>query len=345
MPRHLLPVFGAMLMSLVAAPQARAQESAGSRVLILTTGGTIASRRGAPTLDGASLIQAVPQLQDHAQVAVEEFSRVGSSQMTPTHWLRLSQRIAAVFSSDPDLDGVVVTHGTDTMEETAFFLHLTVRDPRPVVLVGSMRSANALSADGPANLVNGVRIAATADARGEGVLIALNGEINSARDAWKTDNQRVQAFRAPEFGVLGFADTDRITFYRSVTKPHTTQSPFDVRAIGYMPRVEMVTDYTGYDGSTIDHWIDAGVQGLVVIGFGGGRLSPGATSGVERALALGIPVVIASRVPGGRIAGPAPIPNATLARDLSPQKARVLLMLALTQSSHPNDIAAIFERY
>lgn len=336
--------FVSLLIGTMALP-IRAQEGNGHRVLILTTGGTIASRRGAPTLDGASLIQAVPQVQNYAEVAVEEFSRVGSSQMTPRHWLQLSRRITALFETDPTLSGVVVTHGTDTMEETAFFLHLTVRDPRPIVLVGSMRSANALSADGPSNLVDAVRIATTPTARGKGVLIAMNGEINSARDAWKTDNQRVQSFRSPELGVLGLADTDAITFYRSTTKPHTTESIFDVRFMTELPRVEIVADYTGFDGSTIDYWIDSGVQGLVVAGFGGGRLSPGATRGVQRAVDIGIPVVVTSRVPGGRITGDPVVPHALVARDLSAQKARILLMLSLSQSRYSSQLREIFETY
>ncbi len=340
---------GVALMVLVVAPLSASasafQEVANPRVVVITTGGTIASRRGAPTLDGASLVHAVPQLQDYAEVVVEEFSRIGSSQMTPHHWLRLAKRVGTVLEADPGLAGIVITHGTDTMEETAFFLHLTVRDSRPVVLVGSMRSADEISPDGPANLLDAVRIATAPDAHGKGVLIAMNGEINSARDAWKTDNQRVQAFRSPELGVLGFADSDRITFYRAVTKPHTVQTPFDLRTIGALPRVELVTDYSGFDGSTIDYWIDRGVQGLVITGFAGGRLSEGTTRGVQRAVALGIPVVIASRVPGGRITGNPIIPNTVFARDLSPQKARILLMLALTRSSYPADITRVFERF
>ena len=179
-----------------------AQQSPKPRITILTTGGTIASRPGAVSLAGPELVQAVPQLLDHASITVEEVARTGSSRMTPELWLKIGKRINELFQTDEDLTGVVVTHGTDTMEETAYYLNITVLDERPVVLVGSMRSANAISADGPSNLLDAIRVAANPDARNRGVMIVLNDEINSARAARKTDNQRLQTFRAPEFGLF-----------------------------------------------------------------------------------------------------------------------------------------------
>ncbi|UCC71939.1 MAG: asparaginase [Gemmatimonadota bacterium] len=333
------------LAALCAAP-APAQEAARPRVVILTTGGTIASRVGAPMAAGDSLIQAVPELLDHADVRVEEFSRIGSSKMTPGHWLRLSQRVGELFRAEPELAGIVVTHGTDTMEETAFFLNLTVHDRRPVVLVGSMRSANEISADGPANLLNGVRVAVSRAAIGKGVLVVLNEDIGAARDIWKTSNRRVDTFRSPELGFIGLADPDTVLFYRQPLRPHTTASEFDVSGLDSLPRVEIAFDYTGSDGSTIDYLVSRAPDGIVVAGFAGGRMSAGAGRAVRSALDAGIPLVIASRVPGGRIVGdPLGDLPAIIARDLSPHKARILLMLALTHSQQVDEIQRIFDTY
>ncbi len=323
-----------------------AQDVAKPEIVILTTGGTIASRADAPMAEGDSLVGAVPQLLDHAAIRVEEFSRIGSSQMTPAHWLRLSSRINALFRENPQLAGVVVTHGTDTMEETAFFLNLTVRDRRPVVLVGSMRSATEISADGPANLLNGVRVAASKEAAEKGVLVVLNEDIAAARDVWKTDNRRVHTFRSPELGFIGFADPDTVIFYRSPLRPHTWQSEFDLSGIDSLPRVELAVDYTGFDGSTIDYLAGSGPDGIVLATFAGGRMSAGARRAVAEAVEAGIPLVIASRVPGGRIIGnPLGDSAAIIARDLPAHKARILLMLALTRTRAPGEIQQIFDTY
>jgi L-asparaginase type II len=322
-----------------------AQQNAKPRVVILTTGGTIASRPGAETLAGAQLVEAVPQLLDHASDTVEEVARTGSSQMTPELWLEISKRINELFRSDGDLTGVVVTHGTDTMEETAYFLNLTVLDERPVVLVGSMRSANSISADGPSNLLDAVRVAANADARNRGVMIVLNDEINSARAARKTDNQRVQTFRAPELGLLGCADPDTVLFYRSPPHRHTAGSEFELSGAGSLPKVPIVIDYAGFDGSTIIDWIDKGARGIVVQTFAGGRMSAGAFRSVREAGERGVPIVVASRVPGGRIPGGPLVEGSILARDLSAHKARVLLVVALAVGLDHDGLARVFEQY
>ncbi len=316
-----------------------------SRVVILTTGGTIASRSGAPTLAGSDLVQAVPQLMDHASITVEEVARTGSSRMTPELWLRISKRINELFRTEPDLAGVVVTHGTDTMEETAYYLNLTVQDERPVVLVGSMRSATTISADGPSNLLDGVRVAASAAARNRGVMIVLNDEINSARAARKTDNQRVQTFRAPEFGLLGYADPDTVLFYRSPPHRHTAGSEFDLSRVESLPEVAIVIDYAGFDGSTITEWIDKGAAGIIVQTFAGGRMSAGGLRAVREATDRRIPIVISSRVPGGRIPGNPLVEGSILARDLSAHKARVLLLVALAAGVGPEELERVFKQY
>jgi L-asparaginase len=326
-----------------AAHPSAAQEGARPRVAIITTGGTIASRP-VGQLAGDSLVAAVPEVLEHADVRVEEIYRIGSSQMTPAHWLTLAHRINELFEDDPELAGIVVTHGTDTLEETAFFLNLTVRDPRPVVLVGSMRSADAVSADGPANLVNGVRVAAAPEAIGLGVLVVLNEDIAAARDVWKTHNQRVDTFRSPDLGFLGYVDPDRVVFYRMTLKPHTVDSPFDVRDVTSLPRVAIVSDYTGTDGSQLSDALASGVDGVVVVTFAGGRMSSGMSRAVRAATAARHPVVLASRVPGGRIVGRPEEPlGAVLAADLPGHKARILLMLALTRSQDLEMLRRFFE--
>ncbi len=315
------------------------------RVVVLTTGGTIASRAGAESLTGNALVDAVPELADLAQVTVEEVVRIGSSRMTPEIWMRLGRRIDALFADDPELAGIVVTHGTDSMEETGFFLHLTVRDPRPVVLVGSMRPATAVSADGPSNLLDAVRVAVHPEARGRGVLVTLNDEIHGARAVRKTDNQRVDAFRSPEVGAIGYADPDRITFHRTPAQRHTHRSEFTVPRVEAIPVVPIVADYAGFDGSTIAEWTEKGAAGLVVMTFAGGRMSAGAVEAVAAAVAGGVPVVVSSRVLGGRVPGDPLVPGSVIARDLSPQKARVLLLVALGHGVGIDDLARVFYEY
>ena len=339
--RTLVPVI-ALLCALSATTHAQNLP----RILILTTGGTIASRVDAPMTSGSSLVEAVPELLQIAEIDVEEFSRIGSSQMTPSHWLGLANRINAELETDPDLSGVVITHGTDTMEETAFFLNLTVRHARPVVLVGSMRAANEISADGPGNLLNAVRVAVNGDAVGAGVLVVLNEDISAARDVWKTDNRRVHTFRSPEFGYLGVVDPDTVLFYRTSVRPHTAQSEFELSGLDSLPRVEIVADYAGFDDFAIEHLIERAPDGLVMTTFAGGRMSAGAQRGVKAAVDAGIPVVIASRVPGGRIVGhPAEPLGAVVARDLPAHKARILLMLGLANGWDMVELQRLFDVY
>jgi L-asparaginase len=334
-----------LITLLIGASVLSGQDSSTPRVVILTTGGTIASRPGAEALPGNDLVAAVPELLDYASVSVEEVARIGSSRMTPEVWLRLSERINELFEADDSLQGVVVTHGTDTMEEIGYYLNLTVLDERPVVIVGSMRDATAISADGPANLLDGVRVAVSPDARNRGVMVVLNDEINSARAARKTDNQRVQTFRAPELGVLGYADADTVLFYGTAPHRHTAQSEFDLSAVEALPMVPIVIDYAGFDGSTLIDWLEKGASGVVIQTFAGGRMSAGALASVAEAVERGVPIVVSSRVPGGRIPGSPLVEGSILARELSAHKARVLLMVALAAGVDGEGLQRVFRQY
>jgi len=317
-------VFGGPALSL------QAQEL--PRILVIATGGTIAGQSTGGQLTGAQIVTAVPELGSVARIEVEEFSRVGSSAIGPDHWVRLTRRINEVFATDAGLAGIIVTHGTDTMEETAYFLHLTVSDDRPVVMVGSMRNSSAVSADGPANLLSAARVIRHPEAGGHGVLVVLNDEIHSARDVRKMDNNRVDTFVSREFGALGVVDTDEVVFRRTGMTRHTTSSELPLLPqTDELPRVPLVADFAGNDATLLRAAYEEGASAIVLQAFGGGRASPAARRVYAEIAAAGVPVVIASRVPEGRVMGTARGNEEGLAYagDLPPHKARVLVMLAL----------------
>ncbi len=316
-----------------------------AKVIIFTTGGTIASINGQPMIDGPVLVQAVPELINYAEVEVIEFSKIGSSQMTPAHWLKLSQKVNAVLK-DTAVTGIVITHGTDTMEETAFFLNLTVKSDKPVIMVGSMRSSNEISADGPANLLNAVRVATDKKAIGQGVLLVLNEHIAAARNVFKNHNRNVHTFQSPELGYLGFVDPDKVIFYQKVLQPHTIQTVFDISALDSLPKVELVQDYTGFDSAILDYFFSKKLDGLVVQTFAGGRASAGVRKGLQNGASSGIPVIMASGVPNGRIIGPPPYDfPAIFSNDFRGNKARILLMLCLAEEMDMVRIKAAFDLY
>ncbi len=316
------------------------------KVLILTTGGTIASRTDAPLIAGHELVQAVPELLEYASIEVEEFSVIGSSKMTPAHWLDLAKRVNELLLTRDELAGIVITHGTDTMEETAYFLNLTVKSAKPVVIVGSMRSSNEVSADGPANLINAVRVAGSDAATGHGVLVVLNEDISAARDVWKTDNRRVHTFESLDGGPVGVVDPDGVRFYRRSLQPHTTASEFDVTGIDELPEVLILTDFTGIDRELVARFAGQRMDGLVVRTFAGGRMSAGMSAGLREIADQGIPVVVTSRVPKGRIvSAPGYEFPAVVSNGQHDNKARILLMLALTATSELSDIQRVFDTY
>src|SRR5687767_6746376 len=246
-------------------------------VWILATGGTIAGQGSSSTdlsnykpgaISGEQLVQAVPQLAKIADIRVEQIASVNSSDLTIEHWLTLAKRIQTISADDARVAGFVITHGTNTLEETAYFLNLTVKSDKPVVLVGAMRPATAMSADGPLNLLNAVRTAIAPESRGKGTLIVLNDEINAARDTTKTNTLRVETFRAPELGILGYIDEDRVSFYRATTKRHTANSEFDVASLTALPKVTILYSYIEPDASMIQAAIKSGARGLVFAGTG-----------------------------------------------------------------------------
>jgi L-asparaginase len=330
------------------------------RVWVLSTGGTIAGK-GASTMSlseyrggtllGSELVDAVPEIHQYARVEVEQIANIGSPDITLDDWLKLAARINAIFAQEPSAAGVVVTHGTATLEETAYFLNLTVKDERPVVLVGAQRPATALSADGPLNLVNAVRVAACAQARGKGTLVVMNDEINCARDVTKSNTYRVETFRSGELGFLGYVDADQVSFYRAPTRCHTAGSEFDVGALTTLPSVAIVYSYAQPDDAAIQALHARGVAGIVFAGTGSGAISKFEKAAVEAIRSHPVqsqPILVrSSRTGNGRVVGRADLDALGFipADNLSPQKARILLMLALTKTRERSEIARMFCQY
>jgi L-asparaginase len=318
---------------------------------ILATGGTIAGTAPNETELGHytpgqlgidTLIQSVPELSTYAGITGEQVYNLNSDEITPAIWLNLSRRANDLLSS-PDVDGIVITHGTDTLEDTAYFLNLVVKSEKPIVITGAMRPATAISADGPLNLLNAVILAGSSDAKGKGVLIALNGEINGARDTTKTNTETVETFRSPDFGQLGYMDNKIPKFFRESTKKHTYSTEFDLTSITSLPKVDIVELYPGVDRTAIDAFTANGSQGLVIAGMGNGGYPGSIRTALQDVVHTGIPVVVSSRTGTGIST---PEDQEFISSDtLTPQKARVLLMLALTKTQDPERIAEIFRVY
>lgn len=337
------------------APSARAGEPAAAararsaapapRVRLVATGGTISNRTGG-RLTAEELITSIPDLARYATPEFEQFANVASSQLTLQQWLDLARRINTTFREDPDLAGIVVTSGTDTLEELAYFLNLTVRDERPVAVVGSMRNPSTLGYEGAANLLEGFRVAADPASRRRGVMVVLNDEINAAREATKTDALRLHTFQTRGYGILGVVDSDRVVYYRRVERRHTSDSEFDVSEISELPRVDVILTYQGAPGDLIRAAVDAGAQGIVLATAGAGATSGTQSEGIQYARSKNVAVVTTTRTGSGRIAGSFGGRGATIAgEDLAPIKARILLMLALTKTRDASELRRIFMEY
>jgi L-asparaginase len=346
-----------LTLAVSAAPSAQAPKP---RVYVLSTGGTIAGQ-GASSTDlsnykpgsilGEQLVKAVPQIAEIADVRVEQIVNIPSHDITIANWLTLAKRIQAIIASDAAAAGFVITHGTNTLEETAYFLNLTIKSDKPVVLVGSMRPATAISADGPLNLLNAVKTAMSPDARGKGTLIVMNDEILGARDTTKTNTLRVETFKSPELGLLGYVDEDKVAFYRASTKRHTANSEFDIASLSQLPKVAVAYSYVEPEPAMIRALVAAGVKGIVFAGTGNGALSTlerDAIAEVNKMPLSSRPVLVrSSRVGNGRVTATAQFEELGVlpADTLNPQKARILLMLALTRTSDAKEIRRMFSEY
>lgn len=330
-------------------------KKAKSRIAILGTGGTIAgfidstiatTGYTAGAIDIDVLIKAVPQIRDLADISWEQIANIDSSNMCDEIWLRLAKKIAKLFAEG--IDGVVITHGTDTMEETAYFLNLTIKSDKPVVLVGAMRPSTAISADGPKNLYNAVALVVNKEAKNKGVMVAMNDKILSARGVVKTHSLNVDAFSSPDFGDLGYIVDGKVFFYNNVTKAHTKNAPFDVSKLTSLPKVDILYSYSN-DGSGVaaKALFEHGTKGIVVAGSGAGSIHKNQKDVLKELLKKGLKVVVSSRVVAGCVAVSDSDEKLGFisAEDLNPQKARVLLILALTKTSDPKKIQEYFLKY
>ncbi|PZT47368.1 L-asparaginase [Helicobacter valdiviensis] len=325
------------------------------KIAILATGGTIAgSIDSAVATTGYTagvvgvdvLIKAVPQIQDLAQISGKQIANIDSSNMRDEIWLKLAKEIHTLFKSG--IDGIVITHGTDTMEETAYFLNLTLKSDKPVVLVGAMRPSTAISADGPKNLYNAVALAASKEAKGKGVMVAMNDKILSARGVVKTHSLNVDAFSSPDFGDLGYIVDGEVFFYNKTLKEHTKDTPFDVSKLETLPKVDILYTYSN-DGSGVaaKALFENGTKALVIAGSGAGSIHEDQKNVLKELMTKGLKVAISSRVVAGRVAVSQADKKLGFisAEDLNPQKARVLLMLALTKTQDPKKIQEYFLKY
>lgn len=290
----------------------------------------------------------VPEIKDIADVRSEDLVSVGSTAIGAQEWLGLAKRINQIFNDEPEVAGVAITHGTATLEETSYFLHLTVKSSKPVVITGAMRPPTALSTDADLNLIDAVRTAACPESSGLGVLTVLNNEIQCGRDVTKANTFRVETFRPNELGFLGYADSDgKVIFYRAPLRRHTTSTPFSIDSMVSLPRVDIVYSYAGADGLLVDAVRNNRSDGLILAGFGGGTFPPAVVDAAIKLVDDGIPVVLATRSTAGRVVTtPKKIEQGFLVSDnLLPQKARILLMLGLTLSKDPNELQQMFYDY
>jgi L-asparaginase len=328
------------------------------KIAFIGTGGTIASIGVGPLdtvnygangrmMQADAILEKFPEVQLVADVVAVPYRNVPSPQIAWTEWQQLVLLCDKVVAEDPAIAGIVIGHGTASLEETAFFLSLTAKVPVPIVVVGSQRPASALSTDAGLNLVNAVRVAASEEARGLGALVLLNDEIQAAREVTKTSTGRMQTFRSADFGVLGHADGDRLAWYRRPLRKLAPDTEFDIRRLAELPRVDVAYSYAGADGTAVRAFTAAGAKGIVVAGFAPGFVTPGDAAALAEARAAGVVVVQSTRAGSGRV-----FPTTKLgevgfipADNLTPQKARILLALALTVSSDPAEITRIFATY
>lgn len=322
------------------------------KVFVLATGGTIAGtgtsemqttgyKSGVLTAD--KLIESVPSLSKVARISAEQVSNIGSDNINNEILLKLAKRVNTLLE-DPSVSGIVITHGTDTLEETAYFLNLVVKSKKPVVLTASMRPSTAISADGPSNLLQAVIVAASHDAYGKGVMIVMNDRISSARYVTKTNGNTLDTFKDYEHGYLGHI-VDQVPYFEMNTnKLNTTNTPFDIKNINKLPDVVITYGYQNDVPYMYDTAVEHGVKGIVIAGTGAGSESLSILPSIKNAIKKGVVVVRSSRTGSGYIADDSAYVG-ILGNDLNPQKARILLMLALTITNDQNRIQDMFNKY
>jgi len=326
------------------------------KVVIVATGGTIAGSAESQTAAGYQsgavgvdiLINAVPQLKDVAQVTGEQVASIGSQDMNDEVWLKLGKKVNELLAKS-DIAGVAITHGTDTMEETSYFLNLVVKSDKPVVLTGSMRPSTAMSADGPLNIYNAVAIAADPTARGRGVLVAVDDDIHSGHDIIKTHTTDINTMKSGEAGLIGASLFGKQTWYRTLNAVHTSKSEFSIDGLTTLPRVDIIYAHANMSPDIINSAVANGAKGLVIAGVGDGNMTAPALAAAEAAAKKGVPVVRSARVNGGIIRRNIEVSDDKLgtiaSMELNPAKARVLLQLALTKTKDPKTIQGYFDRY
>ena len=326
-----------------------------SNIKVLATGGTIAGssdsntdttgyKSGALGID--KVIASVPQLKDIANVTGEQVANVGSENVDNALLLKLAKRVNQLLNDD-QVDGIVVTHGTDTLEETAYFLHLVVKSNKPVVVVGSMRPASAISADGPLNLYHAVKIASTKEAKGKGVMVTLNDRIASARFITKTNTTTTDSFKSLEQGYIGEVAGEVVSFYNEPTRKHTTESEFDISKLKELPQVDILYGYQNDQKYVYDAAVKEGAKGIVVAAAGNGTMSTEAINGATDAVKKDVVIVRSSRAGNGIVTHEKMDDehHFVSSDSLNPQKARILLMLALTKTKDPDKIQSYYEQY
>jgi L-asparaginase len=328
------------------------------KVAFIGTGGTISSigRHSLDIMDyvsndvrlhAAEIVARFPELAEVAEVIPVRFRNVPSFDIYFPEWRELVQLCDKLVAEIPDLAGIVVGHGTASLEETAWALNLTLKVSVPVVVVGAQRPPSALASDAGMNLLNAVRTAAAPESRGRGVLVLLNDEIQAARDVTKTSTYRMQTFRSPDFGVLGHADADRIAYYRRSERRTAPETEFDIRTLAALPRVDITYAYTGSDGTAVRAFLVAGAKGIVSAGFAPGFPGTADSAALDEAIASGVVVVQSTRAGSGRTFRGERFRRSgiLIADNLNPQKARILLALALTVTTEPAEIERIFATY
>ena len=328
------------------------------RIALIGCGGTISSLASDPfdyvdypetghKLSASEVLERVPALSERAEIVPVAFRELGSSAIGPADWLRLAATIERAAAEDPSLRGFVILHGTATLEETAYFLNLVLKIEQTVVVVGAQRPLNTVGSDAAANAVAALRTAADPASQGRGVLVVLNDEIHAAREVSKGSTYRLHAFHSNEFGPIGVVDPDRNVFTRRPERPHTAATPFRVTEDTVLPRVDVIYSCAGNDGSMVRAALAAGATGLVSAGFAPGIPSPGERAALREAAGQGVVVVQASRVGSGRVSRRQWLRRQGWvgADDLVPQKARILLALALMETSEPDRVQNIFDTY